>query len=209
MKQTLPLVITINREMGSGGAYIGQQLSQKLNLFYADREIITKAAKQLSLAAEKLEQYEERVSAFWASFAKMYAVGIPGYIISPETRIPTDAEIFEAETKVIQHIAEKGAAVIIGRCGSHILREKYNCVSLYLHGDISIRAERIKQLYHLTEEEARKRVEQNDKDRALYYQTFTSKSWADARQYEMCLDTSQIGLDKSVDIIIKYLASIG
>jgi CMP/dCMP kinase len=208
MKLTSPFVITINRQLGSGGAYIGQQLAKKLDIFYADREIIDQAAKQLSMLAEDLESQDEKVSSFWKSYLKSFAFGTPDVYLPPKVIIPTDRELFKTETGIIKHIVNERSVVIIGRCGCHILRDHPNRVSLYLHADMAFRRDRIQKTNNVSVEAAEKMILQSDKERPLYYHTFTGKEWSDARQYDISINTGKIGLDQSVEFIMKYLGDI-
>jgi CMP/dCMP kinase len=208
MIQNPPFVIAISRELGSGGAHVGQQLAKKMNILYVDHEIIRQAAKQLSVLEEDLESREEKLSSFWKSFLESYKFGTPDVFIPSKINIPTSRELFKVETKIIEHIAKERSAVIIGRCGSYVLREHPNHVSIFLHSDVAFRKDRIQKLCNVSEEVAGKMIAQSDKERALYHYTFTGKEWTDARRYDISIDTSKIGLDKSVELILKYLELI-
>jgi cytidylate kinase len=200
-----PFVITISRQFGSGGAYIGKQLAKNLDFFYADREIINMAAKQLSVLEADLQSRDEKVSSFWQSFLQSYTFVNPySYNASPQIN-PTDKELFNAEKEVIEHIAKERSAIIIGRCGSHILREHPNHFSIFLHADLTFRKDRVQKLYNISKAAAREMITQKDKERTFYHNTFTDMEWQDARQYHISLDTSKIGLDKSVELIMKCL----
>lgn len=203
MKQS----VTISRQLGSGGAYVGQQLAKKMNAFYADREIISRAAKQLSVLEEDLESRDEKTLSFWQSFLQFSAFA-PDVYIPPQMIAPTDHELFKAEAEIIEHIAKERSSVIIGRCGFHILRKYPSHVSIFLHGDIAFRKGRIQKLYNVSAEVAGKMITQSDKERALYCNTFTGKEWTDARQYDISIDTSKIDIDKSVELILNYLELI-
>ena len=207
MDKTSLFVITISRQLGSGGAYLGQKLAKNLNIFYADREIISLAAKQLSIFEGDLESRDEKTSSFWESFFQSYTFTSDMFVL-PRILPPTDRELFKAETSVIERLVKERSAVIIGRCGSHILCEHPNHVSIFLHGDITFRKGRIQKLYNVSEEVAGKMIVQNDKERACYNNAFTGKEWTDARQYGISIDTSKIGVDKSVELILKYLELI-
>lgn len=208
MEKTSLFVITINRQLGSGGSYIGQQLAKKLDVFYADREIISQAAKEFSLLEEDLEGREEKLSSFWQSFFQSYSFGTPDVYIPQQSYIPTDRELFEIETQIIERIAKERSAVIIGRCGCHILREHPNNVSIYLHADTAFRKDLIRKQNNISAEEATRMIAQSDKARPLYYRTFTGKEWTDARQYNLSINTSKIGLNISVELIMKYLENV-
>ena len=207
MKQTTPFVITISRQLGSGGAYIGQQLAKKLDIDYVDREILSKAAKQLAVVEADLESRDERLLSFWNSFFHINGFA-EDYHLPPQMNFPFDREIFDAEAEVIEHIARERPAVIMGRCGFHILREHSNRVSLFLHADISFRSKRVQELYNISEKAALDMISKNDRERANYIETFTVKKWTDARHFDLTLDTGKIGFDKSTELILKYLESI-
>jgi len=207
MKQASPFIITISRQLGSGGAYIGQQLAKKLNIFYADREIISQAAKQLSVLEEDLAFRDEKVLSFWQAFIQSFAAA-PDVYVPPQIIIPADRELFKTESAIIACIAKERSAVIIGRCGSHVLREHPNHVSIFLHGDITFRKGRVQMLYNLSEEVAGEMIAQSDNERAHYNQTFTGKKWTDARQYDISMNTSKTGVDKTVEFILQYLELI-
>jgi len=207
MKQTTPFVITISRQLGSGGAFIGQQLAKKLNIDYVDREILSKAAKQLAVVEEDLESRNEKLLSFWSSFFHINGYA-EDYHLPPQMNFPFDREIFDAEADVIEQIARERSAVIMGRCGFHILRENSNRVSLFLHADISFRSKRVQELYKLSEKAALEMITKNDKERVNYIETFTGKKWTDAKHFDLTLDTGKIGLDKSTELILNYLESI-
>jgi CMP/dCMP kinase len=207
MKTTNPFVITISRQFGCGGAYIGQQIVQKLYIFYADREIIRKAAKQLSVLEEDLESRDEKILSFWQSFLQVSALSTGAYV-PPEITPPTDRELFEAEAGIIEHISKERSAVIIGRCGFHVLRKHPNHVSIFLHADVASRAERIQKLYAVSKESAETMITRSDTERALYCKTFTGKEWADARNYDISIDTGKVNIDKIAELILYYLKLI-
>jgi len=205
MKQNELFVITISRQLGSGGAYVGQQLANSLNAFYADREIIRRAAKQLSVLEDDVEFRDEKNSSFWQTYLKSNSTGFPGGYIFPQVYIPTDRELFEAESQILKHIAKERSAVIIGRCGNHIFCDHPNHLSIFLHADKAFRNDRIQKLYKISAEAAEKMITKNDKERAQYNLTFTGKDWTDARYYDISLDTSKFGLDESTELILKYI----
>ena len=203
MEQTSPLVISISRQLGSGGAYIGQQLAKNLNLFFADREIINEAAKKLSVLEEDVESQEEKFSV-WESFLQSFA-SAPDVYLPPKYNAPTESELFKTESEIIMHLAEQRSSVIVGRCGFFILRNHPNHVSIFLHGNIDFRIKRFMEFSKTTEEIARKTICQTDKARALYVHTFTKLDWADAKHYDLTIDTSKIGCDNAIELIMEYL----
>jgi cytidylate kinase len=205
MKNTTHLVITISRQLGSGGAYIGQALAKKLNLYYADNDIIQKVAEKYSLSEEYLTKRDERIESIWKSFLKFSAFSSEKFIPSDKVE-PTSEELFNAETLVIQHVAKEHPSVVIGRCGFHVLKEMPNRISIYLHSDLLSRQRRVQEVYGISAEQAKEMILQSDKDRAQYIQTFTGKKWTDARNYHLTIDTGALGFDRSVELILQYIA---
>ena len=205
MDQTSLFVVTISRQLGSGGAYLGQQLAKKLNIFYADREIISRAANQFSVMEKDLESIDEKKDSFWESFLHSFEIGYTDPYKPPKIILPPDLVLFNAESEIIKHIAKEHSAVIIGRCGSYIFRDHPNHVSIFLHADTAFRIKRVQKLYNVTENEAEKMVVRSDKERSQYFHSFTGKDWTDARQYDISLNTSKIDIDKSVELIMKFL----
>lgn len=204
MEQKKQLVITISRQLGSGGSYIGQQLADKLGIFYADHEIILRAARDLSILEKDIETRDEEIISFWESFLKVSAF-VPDLYMPPQEMAPTDRELFEVEAGIIEHIAKECPAVIIGRCGFHLLRDEPGSISIFLYASDDFRAERIAKLYHISKEVAKGKIAQSDRKRAYYCKTFTGKEWNDARNYDLCIDTGKVGVDTAVELILNYL----
>ncbi|WP_228447995.1 AAA family ATPase [Sulfurospirillum diekertiae] len=204
MENTSHKIITISRQIGSGGAYVGQQLAKKLNFSYVDREIISQAAKEFSMLEEDLESRDEKVPSFWQSFLQS-SICSPDVYLPPQVFVPTEEAIFKVESEIIKGIAKDRSAIIIGRCGSHILRDNPNHISIFLHAESQFRQKRIKALYHLSNIEAHKMLEQSDDERARYHQLLTGKSWSDATQYDLCMNTSKLGIDFSIELIAQIL----
>jgi len=206
MEQAKSFVITISRQLGCGGSYIGNQIAKNMNMFFADREIISKAAKELSTLEENLELREEKMLSFWHSFIKSTPQSRGVYMapISPILEF-TDNELFAVESDILKRIANEGPAVIIGRCGFDVLRQHPNHISIFMHANSEFRNDRIQQSFNLSHENAAKMIEKSDKDRADYCKTFTGKDWADARNYDISIDTSKLGIEKTIELILKYL----
>lgn len=208
MQKQAPLVITISRQLGSGGAYIGQQLAKGLDIGYWDREIISQAARQLSVLEEDLEARDEKIPSFWQNFLQLGGFSSFDLYIPPQIYMLNDWNLYKVEAEIIKRIGCEQSAIIIGRCGSYVLRDHPNHVSIFLHASREFRRERLHYLYQVSLEEAGKMIAQSDKDRARYHQAITSKEWNDARQYDLAIDTGQLGVDNAVLLIRKYLESV-
>ena len=206
MTPSTSFAITISRQLGAGGSFVGQQLANKLNILFADRDILHYAANRLATFEENLESREERLLSFWHSFLKMLpqkdVVTIPS--IAPALEY-TDQELFDAEAEIIKKIVHEHPAVILGRCGHYILRDEPNHISVFLHADQRIRINRIRKLYNLQNDEATKMVEKSDKERAAYCKTFTHKEWMNATNYDLSIDTSKVTLEQAVELILQYI----
>lgn len=202
-----PLTITISRKLGSGGAYVGHKLAEKLNMFYADHVIITRTAEEMSLYKEDIEPHEEKIESWWHKFWANTKIeqfindGIGSFT-------PTTGEIFQTESDVIKQIVNEQPSVIIGRNGFHVLADYPNMISIYLYADAAARAKRLMQVRKISEEEAKKQIEESDKSRTLYVKKFTKKNWEDVHNYDLSIDTGKIGLDNSVDLVMKYIESL-
>ncbi len=200
-------VITISRQLGSGGRHIGQQLAKSLGILFADREIISQAASALRIREKEVESREER-ALFWRSLIESYAMNTDDYLPT-QLVIPIDRELYDAETNIIERIAAERSAIFIGRCSNFILMDHPHHVSVYVHASDTFRIARIKHLYKVTDEEATKMMIRSDKERGRYNKKYTGIVWTDLRQYDICLDTSKLGLEKSYQLLLTYLADRG
>ena len=194
------LVITISHQLGSGGAYLGQKLSERLGLPFIDRDVLKKVAEQLNLAEAVLDGREERLSTFWQSLMRIAAFTDPVKCLSLDSYLPSDRELFKLESDYIGRIADKSSAIFFGRCGRYILRAHPGHISILVHANLPDRIKRIQQLYCFGEDEAKKLIETNDRERTAYMRAFTRQDWLDARWYDLCVNTSSLGLEKVVEI---------
>ncbi len=204
MQQLMPYVITISRQLGCGGSLLGRRLAENLGFFYADREIISKAAEQLSILEHEAEARDEKTSSFWNTFFQ-YRAFTADMSVPQRLYFPTDLELFEVESDIILRMAEKHSAVIIGRCGFHLLRNYPNHLSIFLHASEETRRTSVKKTFEVSDEEAAKIIAKNDKERVSYCRSFTGKDHNDARNYHMTFDTGKIGIDTVLKLILAYV----
>jgi CMP/dCMP kinase len=205
-----PYIITISHQIGSGGATIGQKLSERLGIPFIDREILKQVSQKLHLAEAELEGREERLSSFWQSFGRIVEMTDPAYSLTADHYIPTDRELFQIESETILRIAKNSQAIFIGRCGRYILREHPCRFSLLVHAERLPRIQRLCALYHISPQEADAMIEANDRERSAYIRTFTKQDWLDARLYDLCLNTSSTGFDQAFEIVnAAILAKLG
>jgi len=199
------LAITISHLIGSGGAYVGEKLADRLGIPFLDREIIQSVAQQLNIFESEVERREERLTTFWDNFNRSM-IGLSPIIIAEFPQLaPSDSELFKTECETIQKIASKSSAIFLGRCGWDILKNHPNHVSILLTANHSDRVKRLCTLYELTEQDARKLIKTNDQERDAYNKKFTQKNWVDARYYDLCVNTSSTGWDGAVEIAEKCI----
>lgn len=200
-----PLIITISRQLGCGGEYIGQKLAEHLKIKCIDRQLISEVAKELSVPEEEVAARQEQIQSLWKAFTQSSSftsnMEIPAFMKYP----PTDFQLFAAESDIIKSIAKESPAVIIGRCGFHVLRGHPNCVKLFLFADLEIRADKVAADFSVSHDEAKKMIHESDRKRAHYIEAFTKKNWTDATIYDLSVNTGKLGPDNTVGLILNYL----
>lgn len=201
-------VITIARQYGSGGRMIGRKLAEKMNIHYYDRELLHLASNESGIDKELFYKADEtlRKSFFDHIARKKYKEGW----ISPDSDdFTSDDNLFRFQAKIIRGLAEKESCVIIGRCADYILRDYENVLRVYVHAPFEERLKTVLELSPLTEEEARKQMEKTDRLRTEYYSYYTGgRFWHSAENYNLCIDTSRIDTEQSVELIMQYLKAM-
>ena len=205
MAKALPYVITISRQLGCGGAYLGQRLAIRLNALYLDHEIVRQAAQELKMPEEYLVSRDEKVTSRWQSVLQSIAYSNSWSYAPPPLDIINDDKLYNVESDIITRIANQRTAVIVGRGGYYILRQHPRCLSVFLHASLEFRKKRVEELYHVSAQQALKLISSVDLERARYLRALTGQDGLDARQYHLCLDTSALGLEKAEVIILEAL----
>ncbi|MCC8044343.1 MAG: cytidylate kinase-like family protein [Clostridiales bacterium] len=197
------VVVAIGRQFGSGGHEIGEKLSKKLGIKFYDKELIKVIAKQSGLCEKVLESYDEK-----PTNSLLYSIVMDVYPSAMYTGPTLDQQIYQANYDTIKQLGET-SCVIVGRCADYILRDCPELVSVFIHADDDFRAERIAAEYHLPDAKVRDMLVKTDKKRASYYNFQSEKKWGAAVSYNLCLDSSSIGIDGSVDLIESYIRHRG
>ena len=187
-------VIVIGRQYGSGGHDIGKALAEKLGFAFYDNEIIQMTAGSTGYTPQFIKDREENMT---SSF--LYDLVSQMYIYSDTQEAPRDA-IFESEGKVIRELAEKGNCVILGRCADYFLRDRKDCLKVYLHAPEDYRVKRIMKTENLSEEDARQKIRKMDRRRSDNYHYYTRRIWGHSGNYDLTLDT-EIGAEAVQEII--------
>jgi cytidylate kinase len=203
MTKTSPCVITISRQLGSGGAYLGQRLAQCLKFSYLDHEILHQAAEELKIPVEHLAVRDEKVTSNWQSVLQSFAYANSWTYAPPSLDILNDKDLYNVESDIITRITNQCSAVIVGRGGHYVLRNHPRCLNIFLHADIKFRQQRVEQVYNVSGQKALKLMNSVDQERARYLKALTGLDWLDARQYHLSLDTGVLGLEKSEAIILE------
>jgi cytidylate kinase len=199
-------VITVSRQMGSGGTYIGYEVARALGFSYVDREILRRAASLLGRDAVSLEEYEGKSSGFIRNFLRTFALGSPETACTPKERPVYDKNLFVLESSIIHEIVDKRNAVIVGRGGFHVLKDRPKTVHLFIHAPRYFRVERVMKADSTAKlREAQARVDESDRRRARFIKDMISTEWTDARNYHLSIDSSAVGVSESVRMVIGFV----
>lgn len=201
----MPLVVTISRQLASGGAYIGQMVAKRLALRYVDREVLRNVATTLGVADEReIEPLQERMPRMWDTIARALSFGAPdSQFVPPSAPRPDEREIAAAQADVIREIASREDAVIVGRGAAHILQGEV--IRVFVHAPVEHRVTVVQQLYQLSEADAKRMIRDSDRDRAAFIQSLSGRAWTDACLYDLALDTSVVPVDLAVDLIVSVV----
>ena len=189
------IVINIGRQFGSGGLAVARELGRKLNIPVYDVELINKAAQDSGFSAALFKESDETRTSF--SFRNWFG----GNSANDYT---SQGGLFKIQSETIKSIAEQGSAIIVGRCADYILRENKNTLNVFLTASEESRIERISRREGISKEKAEEMLEKKDKERADYYNYYTFGNWGVASTYDLCLDSSKIGIEGTADFIIDF-----
>lgn len=194
-------VITIARGYGSGGRTIGEMLSKKLGIEFYDKDLIKLASEESGINEALFGRSDEKNRGI--SKGTVYK----GDIISPDKKSFTSEEnLFNYQAKVIKMLAEKQSCIIVGRCADFVLRDYDNVIRVFLYADEEHCIKNVGEIKGIVDrKDALKRIVSTDKERAAYYKTHTGREWIDARNYDLCLNTGELGFNKCIDIITSYI----
>lgn len=197
-------VITIGRQFGSGGREIGEKLAQAYDIKYYDKELIARAAKESGFCEEILMNHDERPtnSFLYNLVIDTYSFG---YNSSSFVDMPMSQKVFLAQFDTIKKIADEGPCVIVGRCADYALEGRDNVINLFIYADEEFRVRKIMEQYSMDENKARDNLVKKDKQRASYYNYYTNRKWGRAESYDLCINSSVLGIDGSVKLIKQFV----
>ena len=188
-------IITISREFGSGGRFIGEEVARKLGVAYYDKNIISQIAEKSGLSPEYIQENAEL-----SPKKGLFAYALAGRDITGKS---VEDMVYEAQRKVILDLAKKEPCVIIGRNADYILKDRDDVLNVFIHGDMPEKIQRITDLYNVEKQKAVKMMEDTDKRRKTNYNFYTDQNWGKASNYTLCLNSSQLGYDRCEKIIME------
>ena len=190
-------IITISREFGSGGRFIGEEVAKKLGIAYYDKNIINEIAEKSGLSPEYIQDNAEL-----SPQKGLFSYAFAGRDITGKS---VEDIVYEAQRNVILELADKEPCVIIGRNADYILKDRDDVLNVFIHGDTPEKIQRITRLYNVEEKEAVKMIADTDKRRMTNYNFYTDQKWGKASNYTLCLNSSQLGYDRCEKIIMECI----
>ena len=194
-------IITISREFGSGGRTIGRKIAEELGIPFYDKELVDQIAMESGFAPKFVEEHGEHSpsgSLFSYAFAPQ---GVPGIM----NGLSTADFLWNIQCNVILQLADKGPCVIVGRNADYILKDRPDALHVYTFADMPYRAERIVRLYGDSEKTPEQRLAEKDKRRRVNYQHYTGRTWGQAQNYDICLDTGVLGIEQCTEIVVNIV----
>ena len=188
-------IITISREFGSGGRFIGEEVAKKLGIAYYDKNVINEIAEKSGLSPEYIQENAEL-----SPKRGLFAYAFAGRDITGKS---VEDMVYEAQRNVILELADKEPCVIIGRNADYILKDRDDVLNVFIHGDAPEKTQRIRQIYHVSEKDAAKMMADTDKRRMANYNFYTNQKWGKASNYTLCLNSSQLGYDRCAYFMIR------
>lgn len=197
-------VITIARGYGSGGRTMGKMLAEELKIPYYDRELLRLASDDSGINEELFAKADEKLKK--SLLFKIAKNVYKGELIPPDSDdFVSNDNLFNYQAKIIKKLAETESCIIVGRCADFVLKDYENIVRLFVHAPFADCVKTLKEMYGKPEKEIEKQITSIDKHRAEYYKYYTGRDWQDARNYDLCLNSSELGFQKCVDIVKAYM----
>lgn len=197
-------VITIGRQFGSGGRYVGRMLAEKLGIPFYDKELLSEAAKQSGICEEIFEDHDEKPTRSLL-FNLVTGMQVHGDAGSYYMDMPLNHKIFLAQFDAIRSIADKGPCVIVGRCADYVLKDRPNTISVFLKAEMQSKVERAVKYYGVDPQKAEDRIRKADKQRASYYNYYATATWGDVNNYNLCVDTGKLGVEGTAELIARFV----
>ena len=199
-------IITINRELGSGGRTVGRKLAEKLGVEYFDKAVINALQDRYNLSVEQIEHLKGQETGWWEEFKRKLTFSDAEYDLN-RTDIETE-DVFRAETEILRAIAKENSCVIAGRTACYVFREHPNHLSIFIQASMPCRMDRVAREQNMSKEQARLTIDKVDRMRENYVQEFTGTSRYDTRNYQLVINMDEINEDAAVELILQYIRSM-
>ena len=206
MNTNSKFIITINRELGSGGRTVGRKLAEKLGVEYFDKAVINALQERYNLSVEQIEHLKGQETGWWEELKRKMTFSESEYELN-QTNIETE-DVFRAETQILKALAKDRSCVIAGRTAFYMFREHPNHLSILIQASMLNRMERVAREQNMTKEQARLVIDKVDKMRENYVKEFTGTSRYDARNYHLVINMDDISEDAAVELILTYIRSM-
>lgn len=197
-------IVTISRQYGSGGRYIGENLAKALGVPCYDEKLIDMVAKESGFAESFVAEKGERMTGSLL-FNIASSLSFANNVFSTNNGVTLQDEIYFTQNRIIKELAEKGPCVIVGRCADYILRERKDCLNVFIFADEDSKIERAEKYFNITREDAPAVLKKKDKARANHYKYYTDQDWGMASNYDLCLNSGLIGIEGCVKTIQQVL----
>lgn len=197
-------ILTVSREFGSGGRTIGRGVAEKLGIPFYDRELVNKVALETGFCKEYIEEAGE-YAPVRSKLAYILSLGHTSHSSVLHHHTPPADYIWATQSRVIKSLADQGPCVIVGRCADYILRDRPDCLHVFIHAPKEARAERIVRLYGEQTKNPLKRLEEKDSKRRVHYNHFTGRQWGMSQNYMMSLDSEIVGIDECIEMIARTM----
>ena len=189
-------IITVSREFGSGGRSIAKLVAEKLRYDYYDSDLVERVAKETGFSEDYIADAGE-----YAPGKSMLSYAFSSGAHHTGSAMSATDYLWATQCRIIMELAEKGSCVIVGRCADYILRDRDDCLNVFVHADKAYKAKRIVELYGVTDKSPEKRLADKDGKRRVNYKYFTGREWGVPENYHVCLNSSYFGHDECADII--------
>ncbi len=199
-------IITINRELGSGGRTVGRKLAEKLGVEYFDKAVINALQERYNLSVEQIEHLKGQETGWWEELKRKLTFSDAEYDLN-RTDIETE-DVFRAETEILRAIAKENSCVIAGRTACYVFREHPNHLSIFIQASMPCRMDRVAREQNMSKEQARLTIDKVDRMRENYVQEFTGTSRYDTRNYQLVINMDEINEDAAVELILSYIRSM-
>ena len=190
-------IITISRQFGSGGRSVGRLVAQKLGIPFYDKELVDQVCLESGFAPQFVEEHGEHAPGKSLLSYIFAPQGVPGVM----NGMSTADFLWHIQCSTILQLAEQGPCVIVGRNADYILKDRKDAFHAYIYADMDFRTDRIVRLYGESEKKPEVRLQEKDKRRALHYQHYTGRNWGEAANYDICINTTDIGVERAADVI--------